>query len=245
MNPIEKNHVRTKTFGAVEFLRKCDRFIEAYSRVLSNAVVDQVTCSIHEWKNNTASFDIICESLDVSKVYGVSSFHALEGTQNLPVEEAKVEVVATVPQQIRKTSKKGAVELCGLCNSIGLAGLGIGAVYLMKRAFCSACTSRIANNYGFIKYTDISNEGKISKQEHLQSLHDRHTSDTVCPSCGSDLVERTVKQGSRTGNRFSGCSNYPKCKFSKDIQVSYEERKPIGIWIVILVVIVLIVLLSN
>ena len=161
MNPIEKNHVRTKTFGAVEFLRKCDRFIEAYSRLLSAAVVDQVTCSIHEWKNNTASFDIICESLDVSKVYGVSSFHALEGTQNLPVEEAKVEVVATVPQQIRKTSKKGAVELCGLCNSIGLAGLGIGAVYLMKRAFCSACTSRIANNYGFIKYTDISNEGKI------------------------------------------------------------------------------------
>ena len=58
-------------------------------------------------------------------------------------------------------------------------------------------------------------------------------------------MERTVKQGSRTGNRFLRCSNYPKCKFSKDIQVSYEERKPIGIWIVILVVIVLTGLLSN
>ena len=86
----------------------------------------------------------------------------------------------------------------------------------------------------------INNEGKISKQEHLQSLHDRHTSDTVCPRCGSDLVERTVKQGSRTGNRFLGCSSYPKCKFSKDIKVSYEKRNPINIWIVILVVIVLI-----
>jgi len=91
----------------------------------------------------------------------------------------------------------------------------------------------------------ISNEGKISKQEHLQSLHDRHTSDTVCPSCGSDLVERTVKQGSRTGNRFLGCSSYPKCKFSKDIQVSNEKGNPINIWIVIIVVIVLIGLLSN
>ena len=88
----------------------------------------------------------------------------------------------------------------------------------------------------------ISNEGKISKQKRLQSLHDRHSSNTVCPRCGSDLVERTVKE---TGSMFLGCSSYPKCKFSKDIQVSYEERKPIGIWVVILVVIVLIVLLSN
>ena len=60
----------------------------------------------------------------------------------------------------------------------------------------------------------ISTEGKISNREHIQSLHDRHTSDTVCPRCGSDLVERTVKQGSRSGNRFLGCSSYPKCRFT-------------------------------
>ena len=60
----------------------------------------------------------------------------------------------------------------------------------------------------------ISTEGKISKREHIQSLHDRHTSDTVCPRCGSDLVERTVKQGPRTGSQFVGCSGYPKCRFT-------------------------------
>jgi len=43
---------------------------------------------------------------------------------------------------------------------------------------------------------------------------ERHTSDTVCPRCGSDLVERTVKQGPRTGSQFVGCSSYPKCKFT-------------------------------
>ena len=47
----------------------------------------------------------------------------------------------------------------------------------------------------------ISNEGNISNQEHLQSLHDRHSSNTVCPRCGSDLVERTVKD---TGLIFLG-----------------------------------------
>jgi restriction system protein len=57
----------------------------------------------------------------------------------------------------------------------------------------------------------IDTEGKISKREHIQSLHDRHTSDTVCPRCGSDLVERTVKE---TGTKFVGCSGYPKCRFT-------------------------------
>ena len=89
----------------------------------------------------------------------------------------------------------------------------------------------------------IDTEGKISKQEHIQSLHERHSSDTVCPKCGSDLVERTVKQGPRTGSQFLGCSSYPKCKFSKQIQITNEKKNPINIWIVILVVIVLIVLL--
>ena len=88
----------------------------------------------------------------------------------------------------------------------------------------------------------ISNEGNISNQEHLQSLHDRHTSDTVCPRCGSDLVERTVKD---TGSIFLGCSSYPKCKFSKDIQVHYEKSGPVSIWVVIFVLVVILVLLTN
>lgn len=83
----------------------------------------------------------------------------------------------------------------------------------------------------------INNEGNISKQEHLQSLNERLTSNTTCPKCGSDLVERMVKE---TGSTFLGCSSYPKCKFSKDIQTPYEKGNSFNIWIVILVVIVLI-----
>ncbi len=86
----------------------------------------------------------------------------------------------------------------------------------------------------------IDTEGKISKQEHLQSLHERHTSDTICPKCGSELVERTVKQ---TGFQFLGCSNYPNCRFSKDIQINNEKWNPNNIILIaILVVIILIAL---
>ncbi|WP_324603133.1 topoisomerase DNA-binding C4 zinc finger domain-containing protein [Thiocapsa marina] len=33
-----------------------------------------------------------------------------------------------------------------------------------------------------------------------------------CPKCGSALVLRTVKKGSKTGDRFWGCSTYPQCR---------------------------------
>jgi len=33
-----------------------------------------------------------------------------------------------------------------------------------------------------------------------------------CPKCGSDMVLRTSKKGPNAGNRFWGCSAFPKCR---------------------------------
>lgn len=33
-----------------------------------------------------------------------------------------------------------------------------------------------------------------------------------CPTCGSQMVLRTARQGANAGNQFWGCSNYPKCR---------------------------------
>lgn len=35
----------------------------------------------------------------------------------------------------------------------------------------------------------------------------------ACPRCGGELKERK----SKTGNSFMGCSNYPNCRFVRDI----------------------------
>jgi predicted RNA-binding Zn-ribbon protein involved in translation (DUF1610 family) len=34
----------------------------------------------------------------------------------------------------------------------------------------------------------------------------------VCPQCGSEMVLRTARSGQNQGNKFWGCSTYPKCK---------------------------------
>jgi restriction system protein len=37
----------------------------------------------------------------------------------------------------------------------------------------------------------------------------------VCPKCGGEMVLRTAQKGPNPGLKFWGCSNYPKCRFSK------------------------------
>ena len=59
-------------------------------------------------------------------------------------------------------------------------------------------------------------ESSLSNKDHIKSLRKRHSSNTMCPRCGSNLIERTVKNGSNAGTKFLGCENYPKCRFSKN-----------------------------
>ena len=56
----------------------------------------------------------------------------------------------------------------------------------------------------YIADTNVKSEIKILKEKHIQSLYNRHTSETFCPSCGSDFLKRTVKQSARQGSQFLG-----------------------------------------
>jgi len=60
-------------------------------------------------------------------------------------------------------------------------------------------------------------ESSLTRRDHLRSLRQRHASNTVCPRCGSKLVERTAKKGPNVGSKFLGCEGYPKCRFTKNV----------------------------
>lgn len=51
-------------------------------------------------------------------------------------------------------------------------------------------------------------------REHVQRLKDRSNpnADRLCPKCGSALVLRTAKSGAKAGQKFWGCSSFPKCR---------------------------------
>ncbi|MDE7399919.1 MAG: topoisomerase DNA-binding C4 zinc finger domain-containing protein [Oscillospiraceae bacterium] len=58
----------------------------------------------------------------------------------------------------------------------------------------------------------LANRGNDEKQQHIKDIQ------TSCPFCGCELVLRNGKYG-----QFWGCSAYPKCRFTK--QIEKGERK--------------------
>ena len=52
-----------------------------------------------------------------------------------------------------------------------------------------------------------------TNKEHVQEIRQikKDIDNNICPRCGGKLVLRT----SKSGNKFYGCENYPKCTFTK------------------------------
>ena len=59
----------------------------------------------------------------------------------------------------------------------------------------------------------------ITRYRHIRQLQRRHRTGAVCscPGCGSAMVLRTARRGSQAGQRFWGCSTYPKCRTVRKI----------------------------
>lgn len=76
----------------------------------------------------------------------------------------------------------------------------------------SLSSSQITDVYN--KLISIKDTTAISSREHIQNIEKLKTdiNTGICPRCGGKLIERSGKNG-----KFLGCSNYPKCKFTKKI----------------------------
>ncbi len=66
------------------------------------------------------------------------------------------------------------------------------------------------------KLTNENDDNKSLRVQHVKDIHSKlkieenSIKEGICPKCGGKLVTRKGKYG-----EFLGCSNYPKCKFTK------------------------------
>lgn len=54
--------------------------------------------------------------------------------------------------------------------------------------------------------------GKIPTPAPLPEILQPASTNPACPKCGSEMILRTAKNGANQGDKFWGCSNYPKCR---------------------------------
>lgn len=68
------------------------------------------------------------------------------------------------------------------------------------------------------KLACLTNAPPEVRQQHIQSIHEQQARNAMrCPYCKSELVLRTAKKGPYAGQQFLGCSNYPNCRYIKNI----------------------------
>lgn len=52
-------------------------------------------------------------------------------------------------------------------------------------------------------------------QSSPRQFNIKRSNENVCPLCGTEMVLRTAKKGQNAGEKFWGCSAYPKCRATK------------------------------
>jgi len=55
----------------------------------------------------------------------------------------------------------------------------------------------------------------IADVQRSPSLLSKRSNGSACPLCGAEMVVRTVKKGPNVGEKFWGCSAFPKCRSTK------------------------------
>ena len=165
--------VRIRAFRAVDDPKSSEQFIDGHRRVLEIHGVKKVTSANHDWMYNPAVFVIIVENQDGTKVYGGSRVHAAGGTQQLPIEEATGYMDPKIHTMVHDLMPKGTGELCGLWNSIEVAGLGIGSFFATRAgvtishmigldslwALCAPYTVKWAERVGCRVVKELGNNG--------------------------------------------------------------------------------------
>ena len=87
-------------------------------------------------------------------------------------------------------------------------------VDLIKSYDKEILTENLYNLKGILLSKNITD--KDSKKAHVKDIKENikikeeKENNMICPKCGGKLVKRSGKYG-----EFIGCSNYPKCKYTK------------------------------
>lgn len=111
-----------------------------------------------------------------------------------------------------KVGVKVVRELLGVMSSRGAAG-----GYVVISGEFTADAVKFAGENGIqlidgVKLKRIISNTPTSLPERQMLYEPQQLPEPFCPKCGSKMVKRTAKKGSRAGEQFWGCSKFPSCR---------------------------------
>ncbi len=165
--------IKIRAFRAISDRESAMKFVEGHSRVLRSHGVTKVTSMNERWQSDPAVFVVLVESLDGAKVYGGARIHAATTQEKLPIEEATGFMDDKIFDIVGSEKHHGTGELCGLWNSIEVAGMGIGSFFATMSgvviadqigltsifALCAPYTVPFAESVGCKVLTEVGNNG--------------------------------------------------------------------------------------
>jgi len=84
------------------------------------------------------------------------------------------------------------------------------AIYLLKRQV-AALETRLLEQGGYSEQLHVA---RVARRDEQRTV----TQTPECPDCGKPMTRRTARQGKRAGKKFWGCSAFPKCRGTRNIE---------------------------
>lgn len=130
------NRAVIRAFRATDDPDACRKYLEGHRRVLEAHGVKKVSSASNDWMENPSVYVVSVEDTSGERVLGGSRIHAADGVHPLPFELATGYMDPKIYERVHASREKGAAEICGLWNSVEVAGLGIGSYFATRAAVC-------------------------------------------------------------------------------------------------------------
>jgi hypothetical protein len=162
--------IKIRAFRAVDDQEACMKFIEGHRRLLEiHFGVAKVTSTNVDWVKSEHTIVIIVENENGDKVYGGARVQMVDGEIPLPIEHA----LGHYDPKIFDVVKPGCAEICGMWNSMEVAGMGIGSLILCRVSvaivnqlpidkiymLCAPVTTRMGKRVGAVIEVSLGDNG--------------------------------------------------------------------------------------
>lgn len=131
----------------------------------------------------------------------------LESCLGVPVESI-FSVIVFIGDSIFKTDMPDNVTFSGKCIN-----------YIESKNSKVLSQEQVSKSIKLIESGRLKASLKTNREHvvHVKQIIESKSNEKSCPKCGSEMVVREAKKGANKGNKFWGCSSFPKCRAVAEI----------------------------